>query len=147
LQQANFKGLLLCTIEANYFGAEICSGGLKSTLACDLFFVFYFFNCFSFIFAVFIFFERGEHATIAWKYSAIQAEHHHHHYACYVGSIFGRDSLQSFGCILQRLEFASAYTLHRYKNPHLYYFNLSSMAPAISFSLSRHVAIKNFSPF
>jgi hypothetical protein len=38
-----------------------------------------FFNCFSVIFAVFIFFfERGEHATIAWEYNAIQAEHHHH---------------------------------------------------------------------
>jgi hypothetical protein len=31
-----------------------------------------------FIFAVFIpFLERGAHATIAWRYSAIQAEHHH----------------------------------------------------------------------
>jgi hypothetical protein len=26
------------------------------------------------------FFERGEHATIAWKHSALQAEHHHHHH-------------------------------------------------------------------
>jgi hypothetical protein len=30
--------------------------------------------------SLFIFFERGEHATIAWKYSALQAEHHHHHH-------------------------------------------------------------------
>jgi hypothetical protein len=30
--------------------------------------------------SLFIFFERGEHATITWKYSAIQAEHHHHHH-------------------------------------------------------------------
>jgi hypothetical protein len=36
----------------------------------------YFVKLFSFIFAVFMpFFERGEHATIAWRYSAIQAAH------------------------------------------------------------------------
>jgi hypothetical protein len=32
-----------------------------------------------FLLSLFLFFERGEHATIAWKYSVIQAEHHHHH--------------------------------------------------------------------
>jgi hypothetical protein len=41
-------------------------------------FYFYFFTVFLlFLLSLFFFFERGEHATIAWKYSAIQAEHHH----------------------------------------------------------------------
>jgi hypothetical protein len=43
-------------------------------------FLFFFIVFILFLLSLFIFFERGEHATIAWIHSAIQAKHRHHHH-------------------------------------------------------------------
>jgi hypothetical protein len=43
-------------------------------------FLFLFFKFVLLHFAVFIFSERGEHAIIAWRKDAKQADHHHHHH-------------------------------------------------------------------
>jgi hypothetical protein len=64
------------------FGDEFCAPPedlpLQGVTDSWPFYLFIFFIVFIlFVLSLILFFERGEHATIAWKYSDIQAENHH----------------------------------------------------------------------
>jgi hypothetical protein len=53
-----------------------------------------------FLLSLFIFFERGVHATVTWKYSALQAEHHHHHQqSCYTSKHTAEDVKRNSGLL------------------------------------------------
>jgi hypothetical protein len=74
---------IIC-VRIQIFNRFQVESSLLNSLLChrhpfgDLFVIISFF-CFLLIVAVFILFKRSEHANIAWRQGAIQAEHHHHH--------------------------------------------------------------------